>query len=718
MKWPQIDIELVTNYSFLIPKDFDHQFYIEYHPDLQQAGIDNENKAKQHYLLFGLKENRPYKRVKIKKIELIQELKPELWTDSKNILYFSPCAPDYDKSSGGNRLLEILKILKNDLQYNIHFFCNSTDDSKYLDIVRNMDIALYLPSVKNKLYHRPTLIKLKEQNIIFDYAIFSWYDIAFQYVDIVKKYYSRCKIIVDSVDVHWLRENRGVFHQKIKISQKILSYKKELEKNIYSKADVVFAITENDKQEIQKEIGHNHNFKILSNIHHKKQISLGKDIFFIGNYNHGPNVDAALRAIELYKSFQTTTSYKRLRYKPKLFIAGPDANTDIKLASQQKGVQLLGHIDSLVYLYSKCCLLLAPLNWGAGIKGKICDAGMCGMPILTSDIGNEGINFIHKNNGLIANTDDQFINSMEYFFKLSKKVKAQLGIAAQNHLNKIVSVEAAKNILTHTLKSKHVIISIVAYSQTIKLCKCLESVLSKTKYENYSIVISDNSESDQIKNYIQPYLVQYKDKIRYIKNKKNLYFIEANNNILKDPLYINSDVILLNDDIEILSEYWLNYLYSAAYSTDYIACAGGKTIDSNGLLAEAGAELYNDGSGKNMGRGNDPNKSEYNIPKYVGYCSGCLLYMRRDAINKIGVFDSSLQKMYYDDSEWQYRAHINGLKTIYEPRCEAIHDEGSSSGNDITRGAKKYQEINKKLFVKKFKDINIEQYNDRQSNYK
>ena len=714
MKWPQIDIKLVETYSFLIPKDFDYQFYIEYHPDLQQAGINDENQAKQHYLLFGRNENRPYKKINTDLSLDIIDHKPELWYDTKNLLYFSPSAPDYDKSSGGNRLLEILKILKNDLQYNIHFFCNGTDDSKYLNILKNMNISVYLPDIKNQLYHEHTLIKLKKENIIFDYAIFSWYDIALQYADIVKKYYQKCKIIIDSVDVHWLRESRGVLNKNIKISTDLLDYKKKLEKQIYSNADVVFTVTEDDKKEIQQEIGYYNNIKILSNIHYKRKISLGKDIFFIGNYNHGPNVDAALRSINLYKSFQTTASYKQLKYKPKLYIAGPGANQNIQLASKSKDIELLGKVDSLTDLYRKCCLLLSPLTWGAGIKGKICDSSMCGMAILTSDIGNEGINFTHKNNALIANTDQEFLNSMEYFFNLSKKAKVQLGIAAQNHLNTIVSVEAAKNILTHTLKSKHVIISIVAYSQTEKLANCLKSIIFKTKYDNYSIVISDNSSNNKIKNYIELYLTNYKHKIRYIKNTKNLYFIEANNNILNDPLYANSDVVLLNDDAEILSEYWLNYLYSAAYSADYIACAGGKIIYSDRLLAEAGSELYNDGSGRNIGRGNDPNKKEYNISKYVGYCSGCLLYMRRDAINKIGVLDSSLQKMYYEDSEWQYRAHINGLKTIYEPKCEAIHDEGSSSGNNISRGAKKYQEINKKLFVKKFKNIDIEQYNDRQ----
>jgi GT2 family glycosyltransferase len=709
MKWTSTErlINFTKNYSFLLPKDFDYKFYIGYHPDLQQAEIDTEQKAKEHYLLFGINENRPYKKINIEKHPYIKDPKPEFWKDSKNLLYFSPNAPDYDKSSGGNRLLEILKILKQDLKYNVYFFCNGTSSPRYIEVLTELNINTYLPESIQQRYHDDTLKALIKQNIIFDYAIFSWHDIAHQYMNIVKKYYPQCKIIVDSVDVHWLRDSRGIANKKLKISNEILEYKKQIEKMVYNNADVIFAITEDDKKEIQKEIGYYHNIKILSNIHDKKKITLGKDIFFIGNYDHGPNVDAALQSISIYKNFQATSTYKKLQYKPKLYIAGPNYDINIQVAAQHPNITLLGHVESLSDLYSKCCLLLAPLSWGAGIKGKICDSGMCGVPVLTSDIGNEGINFKHQENALIANTDKEFVESLEYFFSLSEKQKTKLGLATQNHLYKIVPVSAAKNILKHTLESKHIVISIVAYSQTEKLAKCLDSILSKTKYNNYSIVISDNSPNNQIKNYIQNYLAKYKNKIRYIKNKNNLYFIEANNNIINDQLYNTSDIVLLNDDIEIVSEYWLNYLYSSAYSADYIAAVGGKTIYPNGLLCEAGAELYNDGSGKNIGRGQNPNESMYNRPRYVGYCSGCLLYMKRDAIKKIGALDTSLEKMYYEDSEWQYRAHINGLKTLYDPRCEAIHNEGSSSGTDIDRGAKKYQEINRIKFLNNMKQLNV-----------
>ena len=180
------------------------------------------------------------------------------------------------------------------------------------------------------------------------------------------------------------------------------------------------------------------------------------------------------------------------------------------------------------------------------------------------------------------------------------------------------------------------------------------------------------------------------------------------------PEYKDSDIVLINDDVEILDNYWLNYLYTSAYSADYIAAAGGKYLYPNGTLSEAGAELYNDGTGLNKGRYKNANNIEYNKTYYTGYCSGCLLYMRRDAIESIGIFSNELEKMYYEDSEWQYRAHTYGLKTIYDYRCQIIHHEGSSSGTDTTKGCKRYQEINRKIFLDimhKSGQYNIEKFN-------
>jgi GT2 family glycosyltransferase len=709
---------IVQELEYLLPDDFKPMEYILLHPDLIVAGIDDEQKAKEHYLLFGRKENRLYKKMVVPTVEPQGIPKAEFWNNGKNLLYFSPMTPDYDHSSGGNRLLQILKILKLDLDYNIWFLCNGTHKPEYIDILKSFDISVFLPNADKQEYLDKYLKEAKQNNINFDNAIFSWYDIAHQYMHIVKSIYPNIKIITDSVDVHWIREQRGKDSGQLAIPQKSLDFRKNIEKNIYNQSDVIFAITEKDKGYIQKEIGYGSNIRILSNIHEQKSVDLGDNMMFIGNFNHGPNIDAARSCIEIHNLFQQTELFNTLRKKPRLLIAGPHLASDIqKHILNSNYIDYLGYIPDLETLYKQSNLLISPLNWGAGIKGKICDSAMCGLAVLTSDIGNEGINFTHKTNALIANTTSEFVDQLIYFYSLTKKQRLALGIAGQNHLSQIVSVLAATNILKHTLQDKHIVISIVTYNQTEKLDTCLNQILSLTKYTNYTIYVSDNGSNYKTKNLIESKYKNYINtgKIIYQKNATNDYFIKPNNKLFQKSEYNNSDFVLVNDDIEIEDGYWLSYLYSSAYTADYIGAAGGKTIYPDGKLAEAGAVLYADGSGRNIGRNQDPNAIEYNQPKYVGYCSGCLLYMRHDAIDKIGVFSTKLEKLYYEDSDWQYRAHAHGLKTIYDPRCWAIHHEGATSGTDINAGAKKYQQINKNIFLQNMKQLkinNIELYNN------
>ncbi len=192
-------------------------------------------------------------------------------------------------------------------------------------------------------------------------------------------------------------------------------------------------------------------------------------------------------------------------------------------------------------------------------------------------------------------------------------------------------------------------------------------------------------------------------------NRKNEFFVKPNNFVIKK--YPKHDVVLVNNDVEVVSEDWLMNLYDAAYASNKVGAAGGKILDINGRVSEAGAELYNDGTGRNIGRGDLPDKQEYNTQRFVGYVSGCLLYMRRDMIKRFGVFDEDFSPMYYEDSAWQYTLHKNGIRTVYTPGCMAIHNEGSSAGTDVSTGMKKFQEINRIKFLNKFKNIDIESFN-------
>jgi GT2 family glycosyltransferase len=84
------------------------------------------------------------------------------------------------------------------------------------------------------------------------------------------------------------------------------------------------------------------------------------------------------------------------------------------------------------------------------------------------------------------------------------------------------------------------------------------------------------------------------------------------------------------------------------------------------------------------------------------------MYMRRDVIKKIGALDDDFHPMYYEDAAWHYKAHKVGLKTIYTPWCVTVHKEGSTAGTDLSKGMKRYQEINRAKFLTKFSQDELE----------
>lgn len=246
-----------------------------------------------------------------------------------------------------------------------------------------------------------------------------------------------------------------------------------------------------------------------------------------------------------------------------------------------------------------------------------------------------------------------------------------------------------------------VVISIISYNRKDLLKKCVDSILHKTNFDNYKIAVVCNGGNDSSKKMMEEYVKNYPGKIYFYYNETNEFFIKPNNFVIGK--FKNSDILMLNNDVEIINENWLSELYRGVYSEGNIGCAGPKKIGIDGKLLEAGAYLYSDGIGINIGQYDiNPNKIEYNVEKYVGYVGGCCMYMRRDAINKFGALDEDFYPMYYEDSAWQYNLHRYGWRALYVPSSEIIHLEGATSGKDIKSGMKKYQEINRPKFVEKF----------------
>ncbi len=603
------------------------------------------------------------------------------------VLIIAPSLPLFDKQAGGKRLFNLLKIMRAQ-GFGVDYFYETTaeidDPALYLEALRQIGIEAR-QEILEHLHLSPA--------DAYAICIFCWYECAERYLPIVRAHMPKTKIIVDTVDIHWVRERRGVESGELSYTEEELEQRKLRESTVYSEADLLWIVTDADLRAVH-EFDHTIQCQLVPLIFEPQPLperrTNEKGVLFLGGFRHPPNIAAALWGAEICAKFRTETNTNAPYY-----IVG-DAPTEAIRELEGDQVTVTGFVDDLEPYFDRCRALIAPLKSGAGMKGKICDAIYAGLPVITTDIGAEGLNLDSPADFLRANSTDEFVSALKSIFSPSFNRRALCENAYQK-VRRLTGMETIAETVRYGLTYHRVVIAIVTYNQRALLEKCLESILRHTRYPDLRIAIVSNACSDGTREMLEGYAAAHPGLIDPYFNSENSFFVKPNNFII--DRYPDRDVVMLNNDIEIVSDNWLDYLHHGAYSSSFIGAAGGMLLDTRGLVSEAGAEIDLNGYGTNVGRGASPDSSALQIPRLVGYCSGCLLYLKRDLLRQFGALDERLHPMYYEDVEWQMRLRRAGLRTIYVPLCRAIHAEGSSAGTDLVTGMKRYQEINRKKYL-------------------
>jgi glycosyltransferase involved in cell wall biosynthesis len=106
---------------------------------------------------------------------------------------------------------------------------------------------------------------------------------------------------------------------------------------------------------------------------------------FIGGYRHPPNVDAATWAVR-----ELMPRLRRELPGAELLLVGSHMPAEIA-ALTAADVLPVGHVDSLDEIYGQARLTIAPLRYGAGLKGKVLDSLAAGVPCVMSSVAAEGL---------------------------------------------------------------------------------------------------------------------------------------------------------------------------------------------------------------------------------------------------------------------------------------------------------------------------------------
>jgi GT2 family glycosyltransferase len=238
---------------------------------------------------------------------------------------------------------------------------------------------------------------LKENH--FDLAILSRPTTASELLPLIRKQEPGIRIIYDTVDVHFRRLER---EYEVTGDQSIgaeAAQKRQEEIRLAALADQVWCVTEEDRKALQNET-RNTNIAIIPTIHalhgKGKNFSERRDLLFVGNFNHRPNKDAVHFFVkEIYPSIQAALP------EVKFYVVGSNVVDEI-MAYDSPEVVVMGYVPDMTPLLESCRVFVAPLRFGAGMKGKIGDSFSYGLPVVTTSIGAEGLNIKDREHALIA----------------------------------------------------------------------------------------------------------------------------------------------------------------------------------------------------------------------------------------------------------------------------------------------------------------------------
>ena len=305
--------------------------------------------------------------------------------DKKTILVIDHYVPQYDKDAGSRTIFTYLQLLVG-MGFNVKFIGdNFYRHEPYTTVLQKMGIEVLYG---NKAFHNWKSI-IKDWAPYLDFVFLSRPHISIKYVDFIREN-THAKILYYGHDLHMMRLRREMELTGNAALQKEIDRFQEMEETLFKKADKSFFPSPYEVKYLEKAYPDS-KFGVLQGFMYPKSEFKAhentKDILFVGGFGHGPNIDAVLYFVK-----EVWPSVKAALPEVKFHVVGSSAPEEItSLNSSDIIIHGFVENDELARLYETTSIVVAPLRYGAGIKGKITEAMANCEPLVTTTCGAEGL---------------------------------------------------------------------------------------------------------------------------------------------------------------------------------------------------------------------------------------------------------------------------------------------------------------------------------------
>jgi glycosyltransferase involved in cell wall biosynthesis len=364
----------------------------------------------------------------------------------KKILVIDHHVPTPDRDSGSLRMFQMLKLL-HALGHRVTFIPdNLAKRQPYTSELQKRGIEVcYHPYLKGVRDY------LMSHGREFDVVILSRCDFARKHIVDIRLHSPQSRIIFDTVDLHYLRQDSEAQLTHDPEMRRKAQEKQRLEHKLINQADETWVVSVVEQQLLLKTWPHK-SIQVVSNIvdvpGSKTPFGLRRDYLFIGGFQHRPNVDAVLFFVqEIYPLVS-----KRLP-DAKFYIIGDKPPPEI-VALATEEVIVAGLQRDARPFFDSVRLSVAPLRFGAGVKGKINQSMALGVPVIATSMAAQGMELQDHEDILLADEPEEFAQALVELYE-SEDLWNRLSENAVRKTRALYSTDAARKKLESLFSEDH-----------------------------------------------------------------------------------------------------------------------------------------------------------------------------------------------------------------------------------------------------------------------
>jgi len=359
------------------------------------------------------------------------------------VLVIEESVPEPDRSAGGLFIWQLLQLLREE-RVPIAFFAN--DRVVRQPYVRDLEAT----GVEVLRPNQGPASWIKRNDERLGSVIIARPEIGRRFVGEVRRA-TGARLVYYTHDLHFVREMRRFESSKNITALRESRRLQKVETRLLNAVDVAITPSPAEVATIERIAPHTPVFAVppfvLAGVDSNAPrfpLAARETLVMVGGYRHLPNVDAAIYLVrDLMPIVWRAVPHARVE------LVGSDPPASV-VALRSDRVSIRGHVPDLAEVYSRSRMSVSPLRFGSGLKGKILTSLEAGVPVVTTSIGNEGIDLISGEEALIGD-EPQLL--AEYVIRLYREPELleRIAVAGQQAALTKFSKERARTALMEAL---------------------------------------------------------------------------------------------------------------------------------------------------------------------------------------------------------------------------------------------------------------------------